>query len=155
MTRWKAAVGRASCPLGTTRLSSSSLMKSSRAPRNASTSTSQPLRTASVSRSSVSASGRCARIAYSWARWRARIIAWCRAFSSPRENEGIGQILLLFHHALQRVLVLACRVHHARDLGFGHFVWIDAALPDPVIMDVQHDPHRVFSRLVEDVLQDE
>ncbi|MNL78135.1 hypothetical protein D3C87_2044570 [compost metagenome] len=53
--------------------------------------------------------------------------------------------LLLFHHALQRMLVLACRIHHAGDLGLGHLVWIYAALTDPLLVNVQHDLHGVFT----------
>ena len=63
--------------------------------------------------------------------------------------------LLLFHHALQRVLVLACRVHYSSDLSLGHLVWVDAALSHALGVNVQHDLHGVFACLVEDVLQDD
>jgi hypothetical protein len=60
--------------------------------------------------------------------------------------------LLLFHHALQRMLVFACRIHNSRDLGLGHFVWIYAALTHPLLVHVQHDLDGFFTRFVEDVL---
>jgi len=65
-------------------------------------------------------------------------------FQSAGERRHM-MFLLLFHHALQRMLVLACRVHDAGDLGLGHLVWIDAALPDALVVDVQHDAHGVFA----------
>src|SRR5205823_5971632 len=47
--------------------------------------------------------------------------------------------LLLFHHALQGVLVLAREIHHLRHFGLGDLVGEHAALPDSVMMDVEHD----------------
>src|SRR5262249_501113 len=52
--------------------------------------------------------------------------------------------LLLFHHALQRVLMLAREIHHLRHLGLGDLVGEHAALPDSVMMDVEHDLGRGF-----------
>ena len=44
--------------------------------------------------------------------------------------------LFLFHHALQGVLVLACKIHHLRHFGLGDFIGEYAALADTVVMDM-------------------
>ena len=46
---------------------------------------------------------------------------------------------LFFHHALQRMLVFAGKVHNLRHLGLGHLVGIDPALADAVLVHVHHD----------------
>src|ERR687887_2167878 len=56
--------------------------------------------------------------------------------------------LLLFHHALQGVLVLAREIHHLRHLGLGDLVGEHAALPDSMMMDVEHDLGRSLDILV-------
>lgn len=38
---------------------------------------------------------------------------------------------VLFHDALQGVLVLAGKIHHLRHLGFGNLIGEDPALPTP------------------------
>ena len=60
--------------------------------------------------------------------------------------------LLLFHHALQGVLVLAREVHHLRYLGLGDFIGENAALADPMMMNVQHDLGRGLDILLEEFL---
>ena len=62
--------------------------------------------------------------------------------------------LLLFHHALQRMLVLACRIHDACDLGLGHFVGEDPAHADALLVDVEHDARRLLKVHAEESLQD-
>ena len=54
--------------------------------------------------------------------------------------------LLLFHNALQRMLVLAGEIHHLRHFGLGHLIGEHAALADAVVVDVQHDAGRVLAR---------
>ena len=44
--------------------------------------------------------------------------------------------LLLFHHTLQGVLVLACKIHHLRHFGLGDLIGEYAALADTVVMDM-------------------
>ena len=61
--------------------------------------------------------------------------------------------LLLFHHALQGMLVLARKIHHLRHLGLGDFVGEYTALPNSVMMDVEHDLGRGFDILLEELLQ--
>jgi len=63
-------------------------------------------------------------------------------------------VLLFFHHALQRVLVFARKIHHLRDLGLGDLISEHAALTDPVVMDVKHDLGGGLDVLVEEFLQD-
>src|ERR1700676_1754731 len=43
-------------------------------------------------------------------------------------SRGYRATLLLFHYALQRVLVLARKIHHLRHLGLGDLVGKNAAL---------------------------
>src|SRR6267142_6579495 len=57
---------------------------------------------------------------------------------------GFRAMLLLFHHALQGMLVLARKIHHLRYLGLGDFVGEHPALPDSMMMDVEHDLGRGF-----------
>ena len=51
------------------------------------------------------------------------------------------------------MLVLACKIHHLRHLGLGDLIGEHAALPDPVMMDVEHDLGRGFDVLLEELLQ--
>src|ERR1041385_6813847 len=69
-----------------------------------------------------------------------------------RADRGVTS--LLFHHALQGMLVLACKIHHLRHLGLGDLVGEHAALPDSVMMDVEHDLGRGFDVLLEEFFQD-
>src|SRR6476660_4350209 len=62
--------------------------------------------------------------------------------------------LLLFHYALQRVLVLTRKVHHLRDLGLGDLIGEHATLPDTVMVDVEHDLGGGFSILLKEPLKD-
>jgi hypothetical protein len=123
---------------GTTRLSSSVVDDSRSGSRAAFEIDVAGAHDGGASWSSVSASSRCSSVAYSCgARWRGqRAVQGC---SRLRENEGMGIVLLLFHRALQRMLVLAGEIHDLGDLGLGHFVGEDAADPDAVVVDVQHD----------------
>src|SRR5690606_18492336 len=61
--------------------------------------------------------------------------------------------LLLFHHTLQRMLMLASEIHHLRHFGLGDLVSVDAALADPVMMHMQHDLGRRFRILLEEPFQ--
>ena len=67
---------------------------------------------------------------------------------------GFRVVLLFLHHALQRVLVFARKIHHLRDLGLGNFISEHAALTDPVMMDVEHDLGGGLDVLLEEFLQD-
>src|ERR1700732_4202945 len=44
-----------------------------------------------------------------------------------------------FHHALQRMLVLAGKIHHLCHLGFSDLVSKDAALAQSMMMYMQHN----------------
>src|SRR5262245_49208890 len=136
--------------------------------------------TAAASWSSISASSRCSSVAYSW--WRSLASARARwsDCSRLRENVGISVLLFepvvrsvprvtrlrsfprpcpnarlsfLFHDALQRMLVFACKVHHLRHLVLGDLVRINATFADSVVMDVQHDAGRRLAVLVEEPFQ--
>jgi hypothetical protein len=61
-------------------------------------------------------------------------------------------MLLLFHHALQGMLVLARKIHHLCHLGLGDLVGEHPALPDPMMMDVEHDLGGGFNVLLEELL---
>jgi len=63
-------------------------------------------------------------------------------------------MLLFFHHALERMLVLARKIHHLGHLGLGDLVGEHPALPDSMMMDVEHDLGRGFDILLEELLQD-
>src|ERR1700722_9735209 len=65
-----------------------------------------------------------------------------------------GAALLLFHHALQGMLVLAREIHHLRHLGLGNLIGEHATLPDSMMMDVEHDLGCGFDILLEEFLQD-
>src|SRR6266849_2407357 len=66
---------------------------------------------------------------------------------------GFRATLLLFHHALQGMLVLACKIHHLRYLRLGDLVGEYSALPDSVMMNVEHDLGGGFDVLLEELLQ--
>src|SRR5918911_5498220 len=142
ITRWKPAVGFESWRPSATRFASSVSTYSTRLRRSTSRSTLQARMTAAASWSSTRARRRCSRVAYSWRRSPARARARWRACSRLREKLGkatSGLELLLFHNALQRMLVLAGEVHDLRHFGFGDLVGVHAALADAVLVDVQHD----------------
>ena len=52
------------------------------------------------------------------------------------------------------MLVLAGKIHHLGHLGLGDFVGEHPALPDSMVMDVEHDLGRGFDILLEKLLQD-
>ncbi|MNJ32405.1 hypothetical protein D3C77_270700 [compost metagenome] len=69
-------------------------------------------------------------------------------------KRGHGRFLsVLFHRALQGVLVTSRRLDHLGDLGFGHFIGEDAADPDAMLVHMQHDAGRVLAALLEEPLQ--
>src|SRR5437016_2760715 len=72
--------------------------------------------------------------------------------SRLRESDGIYALLLL-HRALQRMLMPPGKFNDLGNLGFGYLVCEDAANPDPVAVNVQHDLNRLLTRLVEETLQ--
>src|SRR5262245_45156149 len=152
MTRWKPAVGFESSSEPVARLASSVSIYSTRLRRSTSRSTLQARITAAASLSSISARRRCSSVAYSWCRSLAKASAWWRAFSRLRENDGTATSLL-FHHALQRMLMLAGEVHDLSDLGFRNFICVDAALPDTVLVHMQHDPGRLLAAFLEEALE--
>jgi hypothetical protein len=47
------------------------------------------------------------------------------------------------------MLVLSREVHHLGHLRLGDLVGVDPTLPDPVVMNVEHDPSGLLARLVE------
>jgi len=66
---------------------------------------------------------------------------------------GFPHIVTSFHHALERMLVFARKVHHLCDFCFGNLVGEYAALADAVMMHVQHDLRSRLAVLVEKALQ--
>src|SRR5690606_20432549 len=61
--------------------------------------------------------------------------------------------LLLFHCALQRMLMLAGEIHDLRHFGLRHLIGIDTAHPDTLLMNVKHYARRFLSWLVEEAFQ--
>src|SRR3954467_8963925 len=100
--------------------------------------------TAAASWSSASESSRCSRVAYSCLRWLAYATARCRVSSRLREKDGKEGLSILFHSALQRVLMTTRRVHHLGDLGFGHLVGENAANTHAMLVNMQHDSRGFF-----------
>src|SRR5258708_164057 len=119
--------------------------------------------TAAASWSSTSASRRCSSVAYSWCRSLASAKARWSDCSRLREKVGmygsrlvfrnIGPTLLLFHDALQRMLVFTGKVHDLCHLGLRHLVGKDSAFPDPVLVHMHHDPVGGLVVLVKKSLQ--
>ena len=72
------------------------------------------------------------------------------SFGSHKTNET--QMLLLFHHALQRMLMFSGKVHHLSHFGFGDLVGKNATFADAMMMHMQHDRGRGFNVLVEELL---
>src|SRR5215831_291743 len=137
-------------------------MNCSRSWRSRSISTPHALSTGVASSSSVMASNRCSRVAYSCRRSPASAKARWRDFSRfldnmdiepPRQNYELRTLLFL-QRALQRMLVLARVVDGLGDFGLGHLIGIDTANAHALLMDVKHDLGRLFAVLLEDVLQD-
>ena len=62
--------------------------------------------------------------------------------------------LLLFHGTLQRMLMLPGEVHHLRHFRLGNLISVDAAYADALLMDMEHDPRRLFAMLVEEAFED-
>ena len=62
-------------------------------------------------------------------------------------------MLLLFHHTVQRMLMFSRKVHHLCHLGFGDLVRKNAALSDPMMMNMQHDLCRGFNVLLKEFLK--
>src|SRR5580698_9290072 len=154
-TRWKPAVGLASSRVSITRFSSSVSTYCVRFLRKISRSTLQARNTAEASLSSIRDSSKCSKVAYSCRRSLATASARCRVFSSARENDGIARLSLLFHDALQRMLVLAGVVHDLGHFGLGDLVSEHATLAHAVVVDVQHDLRRLFGVLVKVGLQNQ
>src|SRR5580704_12071072 len=119
--------------------------------------------TAAASWSSINASSRCSSVAYSWCRSLASAKARWRDCSRLREKVGIigfssclrymGPALLLFHDALQRMLVFSGKVHNLRHLGLRDLVGEDAAFPDAVLVNMHHNAVGRFLVLIEKALQ--
>src|SRR5579872_7090488 len=61
---------------------------------------------------------------------------------------------VLFQRALQRMLMLPCKIHNLSHLGLGDFVSINSANPHATTVDMQHDPRRLLAILVEEALED-
>jgi hypothetical protein len=60
--------------------------------------------------------------------------------------------LLLFHHALQRMLMFAREIHHLRDFGLRDLVSEHATFADAVMMNMQHDLGGRFHVLLKELL---
>jgi hypothetical protein len=76
-----------------------------------------------------------------------------RLFQITREGRH-GRLSLLFHNALQRVLMFPGEIHDHGDLGFRNFVSEYAALADTMLMHMHHDAARFIGILVKKSHQD-
>jgi hypothetical protein len=70
-----------------------------------------------------------------------------------RENDGKEDLSILFHSALQRVLMATGGVDHLSHLGLSDFESEDAADTHAVLVNMQHYTCRVFTRLIEKPLK--
>src|SRR5215467_7813360 len=74
-----------------------------------------------------------------------------RTTSTGRTNKL--RTLLFLQGALEWVLVLTSVIHRLGHLGLGDLIGVNAAYPDTLLMDMEHDPGRFFAVLLKDVLQ--
>jgi hypothetical protein len=77
------------------------------------------------------------------------------AFKAGSQGWHLFALVLAFHSALKGMFVPSRKVEHLRYFRLGYVVGIDPADTHPVIVDVKHDPSRLFPRLVEEMLQNE
>jgi len=61
---------------------------------------------------------------------------------------------VLLHHALQRLLMLTGQVHNLCHFGFRHFIRVDAAFANSMLMHTHHYPMCSFVVLIEEALED-
>jgi hypothetical protein len=61
---------------------------------------------------------------------------------------------LFLHHALQRMLILAGKIHDLAHFGLGDFVCKYTAFTDTVIVNMQHDARGIIKAFLEKTLQD-
>src|ERR1700681_4395552 len=109
--------------------------------------------TPAASVSSMSDRSRCSKVAYSCFRCLAYSTARCRDFSRSRENDGNEGLSVLFHGALQGMLMPARGFDHLGDLGLGDLIGKDPTHTDPILVHMQHNSNSCFPRLVEKTLQ--
>jgi hypothetical protein len=61
---------------------------------------------------------------------------------------------VLLHDTLQRLLMLTGKVRNPCHFGFRHFISVDAAFANPILMHTHHYPMCGFVILIEEVLED-
>src|SRR5262249_31800722 len=71
-----------------------------------------------------------------------------------REKDGKLGLSVLFHGALQRVLMPTGGLDHLCNLGFGDFIREDSTHPDAILMYMQHNSCRTLARFVEKAFKD-
>ena len=81
-------------------------------------------------------------------RWLAKATARCSVSSRLREKDGKVGLSILFHGALQRVLVLAGVSMTCATLVSATSYVNTPHTPTPLLMDVQHDAVGVFGDLL-------
>src|SRR5438046_7728125 len=118
---------------------------------------------------SSSASSRCSTVMNSWRFWRASTNAMCRLTSSscaiivfpglslsapsPPACRYAFSTLCLFHHTLQRMLVLPCICRHLLHFGGRHVVGVNTTDADAFAVHLQHDLRGPLARHAEELLQ--
>src|SRR3954471_4328455 len=117
----------------------------------------QARRTSAAVGLSRSASSRCSTVMNSWRFWRASTNAMCRLTSSSWAIIPFPYLMLTlvlrFHHALQRVLVLSGVCRDLLYFGGGDVARIDPADANAFPVHLQHHLRGPFARHAEELLQ--
>src|SRR5688572_26686919 len=148
MTRWKPSVGCVSTSRSAAMRGVCSVMCCVRFLRSSSMLAPQERSTSAAVGLSSSASSRCSTVMNSWRFCRASTNAMCRLTSS-----SWAIISGLLHHALQRMLVLACIAGHLLDFRQRNIARIDSADSHSFAMDLEHHLGCPLPRHAEELLQ--
>src|SRR3954447_1334372 len=165
MTRWKPSVGCVSTSRSAAMRGVCSAMCCVRFLRSSSMLAPQARNTSAAVGLSSSASSRCSTVMNSWRFWRASTNAMWRLTSSswaiicclssclPLTPFPPHSSLSLFHHTLQRVLMLPGVCRDLLHLGGSNVAGIDPTDPDAFAMHLQHHLRGPFPAHAEELLQ--
>src|SRR6185295_18610340 len=158
ITRWKPSVGWVSTSRSAAMRGVCSAMCCVRFLRSSSMLAPQARRTSAAVGLSSSASSRCSTVMNSWRFWRASTNAMCRLTSSSWAiicclSSAFPSALRFFHHALQRMLVLAGVCRDLLHLGGRDVAGIDPTDADTFAMHLQHHLGGPFPAHAEELLQ--
>src|SRR3954471_7830858 len=167
ITRWKPSVGCVSTSRSAAMRGVCSAMCCVRFLRSSSMFAPQARSTSAAVGLSSSASSRCSTVMNSWRFWRASTNAMCRLTSSSWAIIALPSLtfqpffhllslflpLRLFHHALQRVLMLPGVCRDLLHFGGRDIARINAADADAFPVHLQHDLGSALARHAKELLQ--